>query len=374
MRVLFWTDWFLPSIGGVEVFSARLLPALVHRGHEITVVAGHHRAGLPEVTVVEGVTVRRYWFHQLLAANDLPGVAETVAQIGRLKQELRPEVIHLNTLGPSVLFHLQSVARLPAPVLLTLHSPLMREAVGPDTLYGRALRSARWLNCNSHALRNDVCRNVPEMELRSSVTYCGMDPPALEPAPRPRAEPVVLGFGRLVADKGFDLAVRAFATVRARFPRARLVLAGEGEARSGLERLATACGIGGAVDFAGPQSPEQIPGLINRASVVVVPSRWDEPFGLVALEAALMARPVVAARAGGLVEVVEDGVTGLLVEKECPEALADAVAGLLADPVAADRMGATARARAVERFGWDRCVDEYERLYRWTRGTEDGHD
>jgi glycogen(starch) synthase len=374
MRVLFWTDWFLPSIGGVEVFSARLLPALARRGHEITVVAGHHRAGLPDVTVVEGVTVRRYWFHQLLAANDLHGVAETVARIGRLKQELLPEVFHLNTLGPSVLFHLQSVARWPAPVLLTLHSPLMREAGGPNTLYGRALRSARWLNCNSHALRDDVCRHVPEMELRSSVTYYGMEPPALEPGPRPREDPVVLGFGRLVADKGFDLAVRAFGTVRARFPRARLVLAGEGEARSGLERLAAACGVAGAVDFVGPQSPEQIPGLINRASVVVVPSRWDEPFGLVALEAALMARPVVAARAGGLVEVVENGVTGVLVEKEDAGALAEAVTELLADPVAADRMGAIARARAIERFGWDRCVDEYEQLYRRTRGTEDEHD
>ncbi|HEX6106406.1 MAG TPA: glycosyltransferase family 4 protein, partial [Gemmatimonadales bacterium] len=351
MRVLFWTDWFLPSIGGVEVFSARLLPALARRGHEITVVAGHHRAGLPDVTVVEGVTVRRYWFHQLLAANDLHGIAETVARIGRLKQELLPEVIHLNTLGPSVLFHLQSVARWPAPVLLTLHSPLMREAVGPDTLYGRTLRSARWLNCNSHALRDDVCRHVPEMELRSSVTYYGMEPPALEPGPRPREDPVVLGFGRLVEDKGFDLAVRAFGTVRARFPRARLVLAGEGEARGGLERLAASCGVADAVDFVGPQSPEQIPGLINRASVVVVPSRWDEPFGLVALESALMARPVVAARAGGLVEVVENGVTGLLVEKEDAGALAAAVTELLADPVAADRMGAIARLRAVERFG-----------------------
>ena len=374
MRVLFWTDWYLPSIGGVEVFSARLLPALARRGHRITVVAGHHRTGLPDVTVVEGVTVRRYWFHQRLAANDLAGVVETVGRIARLKQELAPEVIHLNTLGPSVLFHLQSVARWPAPVLLTLHSPLMRDVVGPDTLYGRALRSARWLNCNSHALRDDVCRHVPDMEHRSSVVYYGMEPPALMPAPRPLDEPVVLGFGRLVPEKGFDLAIRAFATIRDRVPRARLVLAGEGPARPELERLAEERGLAGAVEFAGALSPEQIPRLLNAASVVVVPSRWDEPFGLVALEAALMARPVVAARAGGLVEVVEHGVTGLLVEKEDSAALAEAVVTLLADPAAADRMGAAARAGAVERFGWDRCVDEYEGLYERTRGSEDGHD
>ena len=82
----------------------------------------------------------------------------------------------------------------------------------------------------------------------------------------------------------------------------------------------------------------------------------------------------MAARAGGLVEVAEHGRTGLLVEEEGPAGLAGAVMALLADPAAADRMGRAARARAVERFGWDRCVDEYERLYRWSCGTEDGHD
>jgi glycosyltransferase involved in cell wall biosynthesis len=109
-----------------------------------------------------------------------------------------------------------------------------------------------------------------------------------------------------------------------------------------------------------------VPALINTSSLVVVPSRWDEPFGLVALEAALMARPVIAARAGGLVEVVEDGVTGLLVDKESPGQLAEAVIRLLRDPIAADRMGAAGRDLARELFGWERCVDEYEQLYQWT--------
>jgi glycogen(starch) synthase len=366
MRILFWTDWFLPSIGGVEVFSARLLPALARRGHRITVVAGHHRAGLPDETDFLGVTIRRFRFHQVLAANDIGRLAETIGCVARLKQAVAPEVIHLNTLGPSVLFQLQSSTRRSAPVLLTLHSPLAAELVGADTLYGRALRSARWVNCNSRALRVDLCRHLPEMERRSSVVYYGMEPPALPPVPRPTRDPVVLGYGRLVADKGFDLAVHAFAAVQRQFPSARLVLAGEGAARPDLERLAAECGLANAVRFVGAVAPEDVPALINTSSLVVVPSRWDEPFGLVALEAALMARPVIAARAGGLVEVVEDGVTGLLVDKESPGQLAEAVIRLLRDPIAADRMGAAGRDLARELFGWERCVDEYEQLYQWT--------
>jgi len=367
LRVLFWTDWFHPSIGGVEVFSARLLPELARRGHEITVVAGHHCSGLPGETDLMGVTVRRFLFHQALAAGDLEWVSGTLRQVSRLKQELRPDIVHLNTLGPSMFFHLASSRHGPVPVLLTMHSPVMADAERSDTLYGQALRSALWVNCNSHAVHADLCRRVPEMRAHSSVTYYGMDAPALQPAPRPHADPVVLGLGRLVPEKGFDLAIQAFADVVHRFPRARLLIAGEGAARPELERLVEACGISEVVEFMGTVASAEIPALINMASVIVVPSRWDEPFGLVALEAALMARPVVAARVGGLTEAVEHGASGLVVDSEDPAALANAVMQLLADPATADRMGLSARERARRLFAFDRCVDEYERLYDLSR-------
>jgi glycogen(starch) synthase len=374
MRVLYWTDWFLPSIGGVEVFSARLVPALARRGHEVTVVAGHHREGLPDEIDFMGVTVRRFLFHQILAAQDLVGIGGLLARVRRLKQELDAEVIHLNTLGPSVLFHLETAHVGPSPVLLTMHSPVMEDADRPDTLYGRGLRSADWVNCNSEAVRADLCRRLPELRTRSSVTYYGMDPPDRDPGPRPREDPVILGYGRLVRDKGFDLAIHAFQAVRGRFPRARLVVAGDGPERAELEGLARSLELAAAVRFTGPVPPDEVPALLDSASLVIVPSRWDEPFGLVALEAALMERPVVASRAGGLVEVVEHGRTGWLVEKEDSMALADAVTHLLADPDGADEMGRMARRRARERFGWDRCVDQYERLYERTRNAEGNHE
>jgi glycogen(starch) synthase len=367
LRVLFWTDWFLPSIGGVEVFSARLLPALARRGHEIVVVAGHHQAGLPDEIDWDGVTVRRFPFHPLLAAGNVDRLAATLRDVARLKQDLQPDLVHLNTLGPSVLFHLETSRRRPAPVLLTMHSPVMGDALRLDTLYGRALRSANWVNCNSNAVHADLCSCVPEFRERSSVTYYGMDAPALHPSVRPREHPVVLGFGRLVRDKGFDLALRAFHVVAQRLPRVRLVLAGDGAARPELEQLAADLGLSDAVRFLGAVAPDQVPHLLDSASLVVVPSRWNEPFGLVALEAALMARPVVAARVGGLAEAVEEGKTGLLVDPEDFVSLADAMLYLLENHEVADRMGATARERAGERFSWNRCVDEYESLYELTR-------
>jgi glycogen synthase len=366
MRVLFWSDWFLPHIGGVETFSARLLPELARRGHDITVVAGHHQTGFPDRIQADGVTIRRFWFHTVLAARSLDGLSTTVARVAQLKRAVQPDVIHLNTLGPSLLFHMASSARQPAPVLLTMHSPVMDDACRTDTLYGQALRSAAHVNCNSRAVHRDLCSRLPDLRERSSVVYYGMDAPGLEPGPRPTLNPRVLGYGRMVGDKGFDIAIRAFVTVLERRPGARLVLAGEGPARAGLERLAVECEVAHAVEFVGGVAPEDVPALINTASLVIVPSRWEEPFGLVALEAALMARPVVASRVGGLGEVVEDGITGILVDRDNPVALANAIIHIVDDPQKADGMGLAARARSMRVFAWDRCVDQYEQLYEQT--------
>jgi glycogen(starch) synthase len=107
-----------------------------------------------------------------------------------------------------------------------------------------------------------------------------------------------------------------------------------------------------------------MPALINSASAVLMPSRWQEPFGLVAVESALMARPVIAARVGGIPEIVVHKQTGLLVPPENSSALAEAIASLVENPEAARRMGCAARSRALEDFSFQRHVDAYEAVYR----------
>ncbi len=95
-----------------------------------------------------------------------------------------------------------------------------------------------------------------------------------------------------------------------------------------------------------------------------MPSRWAEPFGLVALEAQLAGRPVVASRVGGVPEFVIDGETGLLVPPDDPVALAAALRRLVADPLLARQLTLAARAQAVDKFSIARCAAEYEAVYR----------
>jgi glycogen(starch) synthase len=118
-----------------------------------------------------------------------------------------------------------------------------------------------------------------------------------------------------------------------------------------------------AVQFIGWVAPDKVTALINTSTIVLMPSRQDS-LPLVALEAALLARPIVATRVGGLPEVVLHRETGLLVEKEDIIGLADAVNWLLAHPAAAISMGQAARGRVETEFGWERHVAAYDGLYR----------
>jgi glycogen(starch) synthase len=229
---------------------------------------------------------------------------------------------------------------------------------------GQTLRSAQWVTANSTAIFTEARRLVPDITSYSSVIYNGLDVPATLPEPLPTNPPRLLCVGLLIPAKGFDLAISAFASLAHRFPGLRLVIVGDGPARNDLERQAVELGVSHLIDFVGWVTPENVPALMNGATVVVMPSRWEEAFGLVALEAALMARPVVATRVGGLPEVVAHGQTGLLVEKDDPPALAVAIAFLLDHPELATEMGKTARLRAQDLFSLKRHVDAYDALYR----------
>jgi glycogen(starch) synthase len=188
------------------------------------------------------------------------------------------------------------------------------------------------------------------------------EPPTL-PARLPYDPPCVLCLGRLVPEKGFDVALRVFAQVRERVPSARFLIAGDGVERPRLEQQARELDLGDRVEFLGWVRPGEVPALINRATLVLMPSR-RESFSLVAIETAHMARPTVATRAAGLAEVVVDGETGLLVAKEDVPALSHAVLTLLGHPDLARRMGHAARQRARELFNLPRCVGRFDELYR----------
>ncbi len=351
------------------MLSADLIEALGQRGIEALVLTRQDPADLPSEARFKGISVCRIPFLTAFADGNIDRLLAARHEVSRLKRSFAPDLIHVISFGASALFHLDTATAYPAPLLVTLHGERSLEVTSGDTLLQKTLRSADWVTGVSAAVLAQARELVPEILPRSSVICNARKAPRLFPEPLPTEPPTLLCLGELVSSKGFDLALSAFASVVGRIPRVRLIVAGDGPARPALERQTASLGLTSLVDFRGSVTPAEVPYLINSATAVVIPSR-REGFSLVALEAALMGRPVVATRVGGLPEVVEDQKTGFLVDPDDAEALADALAFLLTHLETAAELGRTARRRAIEEFSWEQCVAAYASLYRaLTRGT-----
>jgi phosphatidylinositol alpha-1,6-mannosyltransferase len=180
--------------------------------------------------------------------------------------------------------------------------------------------------------------------------------------------PVVVCVSRLVARKGQDVLVAGWPRVLARHPSARLLLVGGGPAEAGLRRAVAAGGVADSVVFTGPVNPDELPGHYAAGDVFAMPCRTRragldvEGLGIVFLEAAACGRPVVAGTSGGAPEAVRQGVTGHVVDPRSPAAVADTIAGLLADSDRARAMGAAGRAWVEERWSWTRIAATFADL------------
>lgn len=140
-----------------------------------------------------------------------------------------------------------------------------------------------------------------------------------------------------------------------------LFVVGEGPLLPDMQALTQKLGIGGSVRFMGIR--QNIGPILAGCHLTLLPSR-QESFGLSALEAMACGVPVLASRAGGLPELIEDGVDGLLFDPDNPQEAIDKGVALLSDPSARERMGAAAFESSQKKFGMSRLVDQYEAVYR----------
>jgi glycosyltransferase involved in cell wall biosynthesis len=165
--------------------------------------------------------------------------------------------------------------------------------------------------------------------------------------------------GRLSHEKGVDLLIEA---VRLH---GNLVvdIAGEGPARPELERLAAAGGVAGQVRFHGRLDKGELQRLFLDAAVLVVPSRWYENMPLTVLEGFAAGLPVVASDLGGLPELIEPGVDGLVVPPNDPAALADALWSLVGTPASAAEMGRAGREKVLAKYAPERHVEQVDAYY-----------
>ncbi|MCQ8279422.1 glycosyltransferase [Acetobacteraceae bacterium KSS8] len=172
------------------------------------------------------------------------------------------------------------------------------------------------------------------------------------PASVPAGAKLVLALGRLHRNKAFDVLIRTMPLL----PGVHVLIAGEGPEREALQALARSEGVADRLHM--PGWAQHTAGLVAACDVLVCPSR-HEPLGNVVIEGFSGARPVVAARAQGPVELIHDGEDGVLAALEDPRALAEALASVLDDPVRAAGLAAAGRARFEQEFAVRPVLDRW---------------
>jgi glycosyltransferase involved in cell wall biosynthesis len=293
----------------------------------------------------------------------------------RLLRERRYDLVHAHLAYASI-WGLLAGRLTGTPVVVTLHvrppddPPWSREGLRRWLLVAAANRWAGRVLAVSGAVR-DAWAAVGLLRERLVVVNNGVEPgrpgdgaDAAEAVRRelrvPGDAPLVVTVSVLRPGKGLEVLLAAVPAVLAEHPRARFAVVGDGPERRRLEERAAAAGLGEAVAWTGFR--QDVPTLLVAADLFVLPSR-DDAFPTVLLEAQAAGVAVVASRAGGIPEIVEDGATGLLVPPGDAAALARALSALLADPAARRRLAEAGRRRVGERFSTGAWLARLEAVY-----------
>jgi len=365
MKILqanFHTKW-----GGQAAVVFLLSRALAQRGHEVTVAAPRDShlarraadAGLPVFD--EAAFLARGW---------APGILADSRRLQSLLRAQRFDIVHTNGSpdGWALTAALRST-RLPAVVVRTRHNlkrirrdPVNRWFYSSATDHVVAVSTA----IRRHVLASGICAAS-----QVTVIHPALDLDAFVPGAAPREEmrrelgldngQLVVGTSaRLEVQKGIDFLLRAFQRIVQRQPQARLVIAGHGKQRQALEALARELGLAGRARFCGFRS--DIPAVLAALDVFALTSR-TEGFGVALAEAMAVGLPAIATRVDGVMDIVSDGVDGVLVDYGDVAGLADALVRLLRDPDERRRLGAAASRRA-RAFSPEATAKRHEELYR----------
>lgn len=354
MAVLATTEFPPPGYGGIERYMVRIAGEIAAAGHPLTVVAPW-MPGCASFDASLPYRVIRFPFR----GYDSPEPA--LLWINRVRQSVlkaHREMPDKCTIASSWLRSGIACATLPK----SLRGRLAIIAHGSEIVSQRLAkkRLMQWtFSCADVAVANSTftARLLEDAGVNTPVALarCGVDAAPCER--RPAAQPTVLSVGRLVRRKGFDKMIEALPSLLQRFPSLRYEIVGVGPEERAFRSLAQRLGVAQHVIFLGDISDEELAAAYSRAWCFALPTRRVgagdvEGFGIVYLEAAMAGLACVGGLNSGAEDAIADGKSGVLVDGNRSEQIADAVTYLLSDPTRAASMGAYGRDRALREFTW----------------------
>ena len=332
MRVLLIPSAYSPRLGGVQTVAHNLAKHLIRKGHEVQVVTNRYPRCLPVREDVDGVSVERILF----LTPDISSLKRkrpdlflasfyfypfALWRLRSIVRSFRPDVVNVHFPDHQIPFALSLRRDFDVRLVVSLHGYDV-ERVTMDQSRPGGMRLNGALDCGgainrlriilheadavtacSRYLMDKALQIEPSIAKKGRVIRNGIDPIRFQDKSAfISARPYILALGRLVHTKGFDMLLDAIAKTESNVD---LIIAGDGEERAALENQTRQLNIEKRVHFFGSATPEQAVRLLNGCRFVVIPSRF-ESFGIVALEAALAGKPVLASRVGGLAELLMD--------------------------------------------------------------------
>jgi glycogen(starch) synthase len=322
VKILLGSHHFFPSTGGIETASNLLAREFVALGHEVRVITQTEGDGEFPFPVI-----RR------------PGGLELLREVRWCTVFLQNN-ISLRTLWP-LLF-----VRRP---LCIVHQTWIANSDG-SVGWRQHLKRFIVRHATSLAISRAVAKSLPGPSTQVGNPYDDEVFKNSAAGLRPRD---LIFVGRLVSDKGADLLLDAMAMLETT---PRLTIAGDGPERARLEKQALRLGLRSRVDFIGSQTSEQLAKVLGQHQIMIVPSRWEEPFGIVALEGIACGCVVVGSAEGGLAEAI--GPCGVTFPNGDAGALASILGRLLEDPAECDALRQKAGSH-LERFTPRRVAEAY---------------
>jgi len=364
LKILVVTPYDLSIAGGVTSHVNQVVKQLRRMGHDALLLGPASRPLKPDrYTVTIGGTIRFF------SPGDAASINLNPFMIRRVRDFLSDrdfDVFHLHEpfvpfLGPAFLRVAKGVKvgtyhawRIGQHWAYLVSIPLIR--YWDSRLDGRVAVS-EWS-------RQTISRYVPGKYeiIPNGIEFARFATPSAQPAKFRDTDPTILYVGRLEPRKGVEYLIKAFTTVKAQMPKARLVIVGDGGLMGECQRLVRRLKLQD-VFFEGHVPGQQLPGYFQRADLVCVPSTGNESFGIVIAEAMASGLPIVASDCSSMSEMVESGQGGFLC---APDDVADFAAKinlLAADPALRRQMGAFNRARAETLFRRERMFAEYRALF-----------
>src|SRR5215472_3508926 len=382
MKLLLYSHYFAPSIGGVETIVRSLAGGLFelrdNEGrHEFDVAvvtntpSGGSNDSSPAYRVVRQPTRSELW--RLIRGSDVVHIAgPALAPLVLSLIARKPVVIEhhgFQTICPNgQLFFEPDGTLCPGHFMAGRHSECLR----CNRAQGWISSSKLWLLTfvrdflSSRTAANITPTNWLDglLHLPNTIVIAhGIDGSDLRSYPRtPNGTPIIAFQGRLVTTKGARVLLQAAKILRETGRSFELLVIGDGPERSSLEQLAGALEIGGLIRFTGRLTASGLQETLRLVSIMVVPSLAGEVFGLVVAENMSRGLAVVVSDLGAFAEVLGD--SGVKFRTGDPAALADALAHLLDDPQNTARLGQLARTRVIESFSLSRMIEQHVLVYR----------